>query len=56
MVATTLLHYRIVASLGGGGMGEVYAAEDTRLNRRVVLELLLPATTTDRERLLMRRR
>ena len=51
MIGTTLLHYRIVGTLGSGGMGEVYAAEDTRLNRRVALKLLPSATATDPERL-----
>ncbi len=51
MTGTTLLHYRIVGKLGQGGMGEVYAAEDTKLQRQVALKLLPPDVAADPERL-----
>jgi serine/threonine protein kinase len=47
---TRLNHYRIVRQIGAGGMGEVYEAEDTHLQRRVALKLLPPGIRSDPDR------
>ena len=46
-IGRTLGHYRIVRRLGGGGMGEVFLAEDTQLGRRVVVKILPHRLTSE---------
>src|SRR5438093_184934 len=48
-VGTRLGPYEITGSLGAGGMGEVYKARDTRLDRTVAIKVLAPSVATDVE-------
>ena len=50
MIAEVISHYRILERLNGGGIGELYLAEDTRLGRRVVLRLLPASYEYDSKR------
>jgi Tol biopolymer transport system component/serine/threonine protein kinase len=51
LTGKTLDHYQVLSRLGAGGMGEVYLARDTRLNRQVVLKLLPAQYTQDAARI-----
>jgi serine/threonine protein kinase len=50
MIGTTLAHYRITAALGAGGMGEVWRATDSKLDREVALKVLPEDFASDPDR------
>jgi serine/threonine protein kinase len=50
MLGKKILHYQLVDKIGAGGMGEIYKAQDSRLNRLVAVKILSPGMSTDPER------
>ncbi len=50
-VGSRIAHYDVTALIGEGGMGQVWQATDTQLNRRVALKILPDAFADDAERL-----
>jgi serine/threonine-protein kinase len=50
MVGRTVLQYQFLEKLGAGGMGEIYRAQDTRLNRFVAIKVLTPESSGDPDR------
>ena len=52
----TIGHYKIIRPLGKGGMGEVYLADDTKLDRQVAIKVLPESLRSDPERLARFRR
>src|SRR5262245_13462277 len=51
MIGETLTHFYILSKIGAGGMGEVYKAKDTKLDRIVAVKILQPEFVPDPDRM-----
>jgi serine/threonine protein kinase len=51
MIGKTISHYKILDKIGSGGMGDVYLAQDTKLDRKVAVKFLPPHLTSDSDNL-----
>lgn len=51
MASPSVSHYKLIERIGAGGMGEVYRAHDTQLERPVAIKLLAPSVASDEERI-----
>jgi serine/threonine-protein kinase len=50
LVGRTLAHYKILEKIGSGGMGDVFKARDTKLERTIAIKVLPPEVMADPER------
>src|SRR3954467_13467068 len=50
MIGRTISHYQVLEKLGAGGMGEIWKAQDARLNRCVAIKVLTNASPGDTDR------